>query len=82
MGGKMERSKGSKAKALAEVAFVFVALFITAALIGLVAGSLPKQFATPVQALALWGQSGGGPLSPTRRQKLCGPGHAEAAVMA
>ncbi|MEO7540756.1 MAG: CPBP family intramembrane glutamic endopeptidase [Sphingomicrobium sp.] len=58
----MERSKGRKAKALAEVAFVFVALFITAALIGLVAGSLPKRFATPVQALALWGAIGAGAL--------------------
>jgi hypothetical protein len=53
---------GARLGALVQILAVFVALFVAAALIGLVAGQLPPAYATPVRALALWGAVGAGAL--------------------
>lgn len=64
----MKYSIVRRAAAIGEVLIAFVALFATAALIGLVAGQLPTRFVTPVQGLAFWGAIGAGALLLRRRR--------------
>ena len=56
----MEFTAKARLHALGEIVAVFVALLVSAALVGMIAAQLPPEYATPVQALAMWGAIGAG----------------------